>query len=230
MTNRFLIVLSAAFLLGCSTSGPFLLQQREEELETYTFSATWSEELLPGLPGSYENVGNLLESDTPMLSLYREDLTHDAVVRFFLDLTGDPEIAMPILYHADRADLPLSIVFSLAFVESRFSRTAVNQNPTSIDRGVFQLNSLTFRDLTEEDFFDPDISAFHGTEYLSWCFEQSPEPRVAVAIYNAGRFRVINGLTPDSTKIYVQRVFAYREQLLERFRRYIGEEFPITRT
>ncbi|MFP4329892.1 MAG: lytic transglycosylase domain-containing protein [Alkalispirochaetaceae bacterium] len=230
MTNRFLIVLSAAFLLGCSTSGPFLLQQREEELETYTFSATWSEELLPGLPGSYENVGNLLESDTPMLSLYREDLTHDAVVRFFLDLTGDPEIAMPILYHADRADLPLSIVFSLAFVESRFSRTAVNQNPTSIDRGVFQLNSLTFRDLTEEDFFDPDISAFHGTEYLSWCFEQSPEPQVAVAIYNAGRFRVINGMTPASTKIYVQRVFAYREQLLERFRRYIGEEFPITRT
>lgn len=229
MSNRFLIVLSGVFLLGCSTSEPFLFDQREGSPETYTFSSTWSDEELSRLPGSYENVRNLLESPTPMLSLYREDLTHDAVVRFFLDLTGDPEIAMPILYHADRQDLPLSIVFSLAFVESRFSRTAINQNPTSTDRGVFQLNSLTFRDLSEEDFFDPDISAYHGTNYLSWCFEQSPEPRVAVAIYNAGRYRVINGMTPDSTKVYVRRIFTYREQLLERFRRYIGEEFPITR-
>jgi len=188
----------------------------------------WRDESLPRLPASYENVRNLLESENPILALYREDLTHDAVVNFFVELTGDPATAMPILYHADRANLPLSLVFSLSFVESRFSPYAVNANPTSLDRGLFQLNSLTFRDLSEEDFFDPDTNAFHGTSYLSWCFEQSHEPQVAVAIYNAGRYRVINGMTPASTKIYVERIFNYREQLLRRFLTYIGREFPIT--
>lgn len=227
MINRFLLVLSGVFLLGCSTSGANVTEQPVEP-ETYTFSLNWEEENLTRLPASYENVRNLLESEQPILALYREDLTHDAVVDFFVQLTEDPAIAMPILYHADRADLPLSLVFSMAFVESRFDREAINVNSSSIDRGVFQLNSLTFRDLTEEDFFDPDVNAYHGTEYLSWCFEQSSNPRVAVAIYNAGRYRVINGMTPASTKVYVRRIFTYREQLLQRFRRYIGRQFPIT--
>ncbi|MFP4408371.1 MAG: lytic transglycosylase domain-containing protein [Spirochaetaceae bacterium] len=227
MINRYLIVLSGVFLLGCSTSGPFVAEELEPP-RTYTFSMSWSDQGLPGLPSSYENVRNLLESEHPMLALYREDLTHDAVVDFFIQLTGDPEIAMPMLYHADRTNLPLSVVFSLAFVESRFSKYAINDNRASVDRGVFQLNSLTFRDLTEEDFFDPDVNAYHGTDYLAWCFEQSPEPQVALAIYNAGRYRVINGMTPASTKIYVGRIMSYREQLIERFRAYIGREFPIT--
>lgn len=227
MINRYLIVLSIVFLLGCSTSGASIFQEPRAP-ETYTFSVSWNDQGMPRLPASYENVRNLLESDTPMLALYREDLTHDAVVNFFVELTGNPEVAMPILYHADRADLPLSVVFSLAFVESRFSKFAINDNQTSVDRGVFQLNSLTFRDLTEEDFFDPDVNAFHGTDYLSWCFEQSPEIPVALAIYNAGRYRVINGMTPASTKVYVRRIMTYREQLMERFRAYIGREFPIT--
>lgn len=227
MMNRFLLILSGVFLLGCSTSGAFVTEPVDRP-ETYAFSINWDDENLTRLPASYENVRNLLESERPMLALYREDLTHDAVVDFFVDLAGDPEIALPILYHADREDLPLYLVFSMAFVESRFDREAVNINSTSIDRGVFQLNSLTFRDLTEEDFFDPDVNAYHGTEYLTWCFEQSSDPRVAVAIYNAGRYRVINGMTPASTKVYVQRIFRYREQLLDRFRRYIGRQFPIT--
>lgn len=227
MINRYLIVLSGVFLLGCSTSGAFISEEVDGP-ETYTFSMSWSDQGLPRLPASYENVRNLLESEQPMLALYREDLTHDAVVNFFVELTGNPEIAMPILYHADRTDLPLSVVFSLAFVESRFSEYAINDNQTSVDRGVFQLNSLTFRTLTEEDFFDPDVNAYHGTDYLSWCFQQSSEPRVALAIYNAGRYRVINGMTPASTKVYVSRIMNYREQLIDRFRAYIGREFPIT--
>ena len=227
MINRYLLVLSGVFLLGCSTSGAFISEESGEP-ETYTFSITWQDESLPRVPASYENVRNLLESDEPILALYREDLTHDAVVSFFVELAGSPQIALPILYHADRANLPLSIVFSLAFVESRFAKDARNVNSSSVDRGVFQLNSLTFRDLTEEDFFNPDINSYHGTQYLSWCFEQSSEPRVAVAIYNAGRYRVINGMTPESTKIYVRRIFRYREQLLDRFRAYIGTQFPIT--
>jgi hypothetical protein len=35
-------------------------------------------------------------------------------------------------------------------------------------------------------------------------------------------------MTPASTKIYVSRIMNYREQLIERFRAYIGREFPIT--
>ena len=94
MINRYLIVLSGVFLLGCSTSGAFI-SEVEQGPQTYTFSMSWNDQGLPRLPLSYENVRNLLESEHPMLALYREDLTHEAVVNFFVELTGNPEVAMP---------------------------------------------------------------------------------------------------------------------------------------
>jgi soluble lytic murein transglycosylase-like protein len=169
---------------------------------------------------------NLLESEKPILSLFRENLTHAAVTDFFVRLAGSKETALPILYHAEKRNLSLSLVFSLVWVESRFDRRAVNQNATSIDRGLFQLNSRTFRELSLEDFFNPEINARYGTEYLVYCFNQSPEDRIAVAIYNAGRTRVVQGRTPASTQIYVERIMQYRERLEQEFYRYIRRSFP----
>jgi hypothetical protein len=225
MINRFLLLTGLAAVLGCSTtlSG----HNADPASGVMPFNFNWNTETTTVLgPEDYANVLNLLESDKPILALYREDVTHDAVVDFFVDLTGSPDIALPILYHADREDLSLSLVFSLAWVESRYSPVAINQNATSIDRGLFQLNSRTFRDLSEEDFFHPDVNAFHGTQYLTWCMEHTDTEMQAVACYNAGLTRVRAGRTPQSTLIYVDRISQFRAQLERRFRGYILREFP----
>jgi soluble lytic murein transglycosylase-like protein len=227
MTNRFLVLFAAVAVLGCSTT----TSGTQQESAVPSFGFSWERSNLAAEdPATYANVLNLLDSDKPMLALYREDLTHDAVVRFFVDLTGSPEIALPILYHADRADISLSLVFSLSWVESRYAPGAINRNATSIDRGLFQLNSRTFVNLTEEDFFHPDTNTYHGIQYLAWCLEHTTSDWEAVAVYNAGLTRVRAGRTPQSTLIYVERIRQFRTSLDQQFRQYMVREFPFHNT
>lgn len=229
MMNRILVLTAAVAVLGCSTTTFGVNNESDDSVPEFSFA--WETTTLDSAdPESYANVRNLLESDNPMLALYREDLTHDAVVDFFVDLTGSADIAMPILYHAERAGISLSLVFSLSWVESRYRPDAINQNATSTDRGLFQLNSRTFRDLTEDDFFHPDTNTYHGIDYLSWCLEHTSSDWEAVAVYNAGLTRVRAGRTPQSTLIYVERIRRFRTRLEQRFREYILDEFPLQNT
>lgn len=225
MVNRALIVLTAVGVLGCSTPGP--LFDTGAGQEQYRFQFQWE----PGNDGvgdagTYANVRNLMQQEKPILALYREDVTHDAVVDFFVSLAGSSEIALPMLYHAEREDISLSLVFALAWVESRYAPDAVNMNATSADRGLFQLNSRTFRELTEEDFFHPDVNTYHGITYLRWCLDVTGDEYTAVAVYNAGLRRVRAGQTPRSTQIHVRRIAEFRETINRRFERYITQRYP----
>ncbi|SIQ57784.1 Transglycosylase SLT domain-containing protein [Alkalispirochaeta americana] len=225
MTNRFLTLYLMVLLLGCSSTGA--PEERDPAREAPRFRFFWqSDPVQQELPSSFATVHNLLESERPMLALYREDLTHQAVTDFFVHLTGDPATALPMLYYAEKADLSLSLIFSLVWVESRFSPVAVNENATSIDRGLFQLNSLTFRHLSEEDFFDIPVNTWHGIDFLLWCLSHTDSEYQAVAVYNAGLTRVRAGRTPASTLVYVERIREYRRSLEKRFRQYILNEFP----
>ncbi len=178
-------------------------------------------------PRSYPNVANILDGPKPMLTLYRENLTHEHVEEFFIDLTGSPEIAMPILYHADRNDLSLALVFSLSWVESRFEPNAVNRNDTSIDRGLFQLNSRSFPHLSEPDFFNPEVNAGHGTDYLRYALRHGRDEETALAVYNAGLSRVRRRQIPASTLLYIDRIMRYKASLEQHFSRHIRASFPM---
>lgn len=225
MANRFLALSILAVSLAYSTVNP--VQPHVAPPETVRFDFTRAPDTRRRLePQEYQNILNLLESENPILALYREDVTHQRVVDFFVQLTGSEDIALPVLYHADRAGISFSLVFALIWVESRFSPVAVNQNATSIDRGLFQLNSRTFRDLSNEDFFHIDVNTFHGIDYLVWCLQHTENEYQAVAVYNAGLTRVRAGRTPASTLVYVERIREYRAQLRRRFRQYILDEFP----
>lgn len=227
MINRILMLLGAAAVLGCSSVAH---QTTTPDGPPNRYAFRWADTSVTDAPTTYENVVNLLAGPQPFLALYREDITHDAVVEFFSEVAGSQEIALTILYHADRVNISPALVFSMAWVESRFETDAVNRNATSIDRGLFQLNSLTFRNLTEEDFFHPDVNTYHGLEYLQWCLEHTATEREAVAVYNAGLTRVRAGRTPASTLRYVDRVYEFRGRLEERFYRRMLNEFPSQRT
>lgn len=223
MVNRMLMLLSVAAVLGCSTTDPV----DGIDMVSRPFFFAWNSPARRSYsPSEYANVRNLLDEEKPMLALFREDLTHDAVVDYFVHLTGSPDIALPILYHADRENISVSLAFSLVWVESRFTPTAVNENSTSVDRGLFQLNSRTFADLSEEDFFHPDVNSQYGIEYLSWCIRYTPDEQSALVAYNAGLSRAVRGIVPQTTRAYIGQIFDYRRGIEDDFRRYILNIFP----
>jgi hypothetical protein len=225
-TNRFTLITLVTILLGCSTGDPYIPSQMPRAGEPYEFSWSEREERLEPDSGTYPNVANVLEGEKPILSLYREDVTHDAVEEFFRELTGSDEIGLPMLYHADRNDLSVSLVFAVAWVESRFYPYAENYNADSIDRGLFQLNNKSFVRLSTDDFFHPEVNARHGTDYLRFALNYGGDERTAVAIYNAGMTRVLQNRTPQSTLKHVERVMAYKSSLERQFERYILQRFP----
>ncbi len=231
-TTRLILTISGAVLLGCSTGNPYVPEEDPEliranrRLLTTPEIVTIEDEYAEGRV--YPNIENFLDAPDPALALYREAITRDQVVDFFVERTGSEATALPILYYADRLDISLTLAFSLVWTESRYHPVAVNYNSRSIDRGLFQLNSLTFRHLSEDDFFDPDVNALHGLRYLQFCLDQGEDDAQALAIYNAGLTRVIAGQTPASTKLYVERLLAYRERLEQEFRAYILSHFPPT--
>ncbi len=223
------MILAGGALLGCSTGDPYvpeedpILLRANRRVEPYSDLLVVPEETGERV---YPNIENFLEGPNPALALYREDLTRAKVTDFFVEQAGSEEIALPILYYAEKLDISLTLAFSLVWNESRFLPTAVNNNGPSVDRGIFQLNSLTFRSLSEDDFFNPEINAFHGLRYLEFCLEQGADDAQALAIYNAGLTRVIRGRTPATTLMYTARILSHEADLIEDFADFILSQFP----
>ncbi|MCM1322289.1 MAG: lytic transglycosylase domain-containing protein [Bacteroides sp.] len=152
------------------------------------------------------------------LRLYRSMQSRAAVIWFYTQITKDTEVAAAILHYADKNDIPLSLAFALAHTESAFKADAVNKNQVTIDRGLFQLNDSSFPQLTEEQFFDPEISAKHGLAFLRYCIDCAGNEVGGLAMYNAGPGRVRSNSTPQRTLNYVSVIMDYRNGLDELFK------------
>lgn len=158
------------------------------------------------------------------LKLYRHPESREIVIDFYSRLTGMKTITGAILEYSDRYSVPLSLAFALSWIESGFSPGAVNRNSSSVDRGLFQLNSKSFPGLTEQDFYNPQVNAQIGLQYLSKCIELGGNEIVGLAMYNAGRTRVEKGGTPLMTLDYISRILDYQAYLEQEFEKkvYLG--------
>ncbi|MDD5929313.1 MAG: transglycosylase SLT domain-containing protein [Spirochaetales bacterium] len=180
----------------------------ETEEEEFTFPEFFSEVSLERLAD---------ESDTG-LALYRQPLSRSAVEWFYFQICGDRDVAQAILVEADNNDIPLSLAFSLAHTESNYNTNAVNKNSnTTVDRGLFQLNSNSFPALSEADFFDPFVSSKYGMSHLKFCLNSAGNEVSALAMYNAGTGRVRSNKTPQTTLNYVGKIIAYQKILDQLF-------------
>ncbi|MBO4533784.1 MAG: transglycosylase SLT domain-containing protein [Treponema sp.] len=160
---------------------------------------------------SFERINSKEDSG---LTLYRQSFSRGAVEKFYTCIARNKDVALAILSEADKNDIPLSLAFALAYTESRYNPEAVNSNVnTSIDRGLFQLNSNSFPTLTEADFFDPYISAQYGMSHLKFCLNSAGNEVSALAMYNAGTGRVRSNKTPQSTLNYVGKIITYQKML-----------------
>jgi hypothetical protein len=173
-------------------------------------------------------VGLILDTDISGdlgLSLYRNTLTRDLVVDFYNAITRSAEITQAVLSAADKYSVPTSLAFALCGVESQFNSRALNYNAISIDRGLFQLNSLSFPQLSEADFFSVQKNAEHGMKYLRYCLDRGENEVVALAMYNAGEGRVSDMGAPKMTLTYISRIFDLKSDLEARFRGMVLERF-----
>ena len=160
-----------------------------------------------------------LNDNLAVLSLYHRQLFRDTVIDFFVKLTGNEEVALVNLYYADKYKINPFLIFALIYNESGFRPTAVSLNSSSVDRGLFQLNSRTFPNLQDDDFYNVDTNVRHGIRHLIYCLNETKgDESRALAVYNAGLGRVMSGSIPLSTQAYVRNINAYKDRLARNFK------------
>jgi len=142
---------------------------------------------------------------------------------FFSEVTGDSSLAMSILRHAVSNRISPFSAFALAYIESEFNPKALNENVGSADRGLFQLNSLSYPDLPDSVVFDPEENARVGLAHFRWCLDRARDEPAAVAMYNAGYLRVSQRKIPRSTREHVVRFVAYKRELRQKFAEAYGK-------
>ena len=153
-----------------------------------------------------------------LLSSYRDPEFKYYVVAFFRDLIRSQEIAEVILANACVFDIPPALAFALCAEESNFHPRAFNRNRNgSVDRGLFQLNSSSFPNLTLDEFYDIEINTRNGLAHLRWCLNIAGTEVAALAMYNAGATRVREAGTPQSTLNYVSRILRRQRNMEEQF-------------
>jgi hypothetical protein len=178
---------------------------------------------LPELPSSFSVREVLLPpppaEDDPILGLYRSPGLRDRVVAFFAALCGSGNTAAVILSNAEAFDISPGLAFALCWEESRYNPLAVNRKnrDQSIDRGLFQLNSRSFPNIAEPDFFNPSINAWYGMAHLRLCLNTGGTEIAGLAMYNAGTGRVRNLGAPKNTLDYIHRILERRLRIEEFF-------------
>jgi len=152
-------------------------------------------------------------TDDALMALYRHDQIRPLVVEYYAQLTKDRSVALAILETCDDLNIDPSLGFALAWNESRFNPQAVNRNPGSLDRGLFQLNTRTFSKLDRKTVFDPKANARHGLTYYKMAYDRLGSEAKALGYYNAGIGLLTERALPKSTQAYIKRILADRERM-----------------
>ncbi len=205
-----MLLVSVAILLLTTTSLAFAFL-RKPDVPAY-------------VPYEFKTMSDLAERDfkTAMeegvrsdhISAYYQDPETQAITRaFFESLTGDIRIAEAILEQSIKRNVSPALAFALAYEESAFNPRAFNRNASSVDRGVFQLNSLSFPSLGIEEFYDIETNVRLGLAHLEFCLESGGNDVAALAVYNAGLGRVNKGGTPKRTLNYIYKITGSRDRL-----------------
>ena len=177
------------------------------------FVADFTEETDVGMKFDFP----LSNSDAGLV-FYRQQQSKSAVEWFYTHVTGNRDVAVAILDAASEFNISPALAFSLAYAESMFNIKAKHTNVNgTIDRGLFQLNSSSFPKLSEEEFFDPRISAYYGMSHLKYCIETAGNEIAGLAMYNAGRNKVQSNKTPQTTLNYISTIEEYKANLQEKF-------------
>jgi soluble lytic murein transglycosylase-like protein len=109
----------------------------------------------------------------------------DQVAQIYKDLVGNLVLVYSIIGYAVEYDIPVSLLFSIIYVESSFNPKAINKNSNgTYDYGLMSLNSKTFKGYSREQLFNIETNLRLGCEYLVWLKKRYKTWGEAVIHYN----------------------------------------------
>jgi soluble lytic murein transglycosylase-like protein len=140
---------------------------------------------------------------------------------FYADLTGSKSISDKLLDEVALAGVAdPSIFFAIMITESNVNPWAFHKNKYSIDRGLFQLNSLSYPYLTKDDFYDVSKNIHYGVaHYLNDLEGADGDERLALYSYNAGSSRKLN--PPEAAIDYAEKILELRRSYVEAQKEYV---------
>lgn len=146
------------------------------------------------------------------------------VIIFYSKFTENHSISEAIITYSIRENVPINVVFALAWAESRFNPFAINtsnRNGTS-DWGLFQLNDRYHR-FTRAQYFDVHVNSERGiTHFKDMMGLTNNDVIMSLYAYNAGYSRVVNNTVPDSTMQYVHLILEYEDMLNQEFNKWFS--------
>lgn len=147
----------------------------------------------------------------------------ELIFTFYKNIIGDQKITYFVLKYAKENHLEPSLLTAVIKTESNFNTQAISYNVNgSIDRGLCQLNDLTFPEIHPDAFFDPEINIQSGAKFLKWCLSSSNNNIVkALAYYNAGIGNVSKKNISETTLNYINKVISEKKRIDDEYERFI---------
>lgn len=129
---------------------------------------------------------------------------YERILSFYDGYTHNREISETIIKYSLQYNQPVNYCFGLAQRESQFDPRAYNKNsPTSIDRGLFQLNNNR-KSWTVADYYNIDKNAKEAISCLAWLSTVIEDENLSLAAYNTGYDRIrTQSKIPFSTLVHV---------------------------
>lgn len=161
---------------------------------------------------------------------YTKALEQDAERRFYTNLVRGNERVVEAVY-TYATDLNKDLVFALLLGESDGKPDAFNKNidpetglVVSIDRGLFQLNSLSYPNLTAEEAYQIETNAKYGIAHIRGALHhRKGNVRKALWDYNAGENRCSSNAAPAKTLRYANEVIANTKAIKQEREAYIKD-------
>lgn len=159
------------------------------------------------------------------------ELNVSKYIPYYVYLTPNKEIIREVIVQCIRQSVPINLAFAVIEKESQFNSRAINinydkdGNIKSIDRGLFQLNSLSFLNLNEEDFFNYKTNIYYGVRYLKYCIDSFDSYSQALSAYNGGHYRVTY-----NDDVYEQITYQYVSDVIVLYAEFDKNFFVLART
>jgi hypothetical protein len=201
-----------------------------------TVSLKSSAPLLPTNSYTYDEVGfDPYTTDEMVINnevAFTEALRQDVEKNFYISLTQGNRRIIDAVYAYAR-DLNKDLVFALLFEESSGKPNATHVNIStktgevvSIDRGLFQLNSNSYPDLSEAEAFQIETNVKYGIGHIRGELQCSGgNVKKALWAYNAGQNGILDGV-PKKTLEYAIRIIANTKSIKQARELYIKQNLP----
>ena len=160
---------------------------------------------------------------------YSQALRIDAERRFYTGLARGSHRIVDAVYEYAK-DLNKDLVFALILQESSFKSDAINENidrktgeVKSVDRGLFQLNSNSYPDLSEDEVFQIETNVKYGIAHIRGELKYwNGNVKKALWTYNAGQ-NGISDQVPKKTLAYAKEIIETTQSIKISRERYIKE-------